>query len=58
MSASRCLKRRPTRRWKAFRPRSIFWRTKSPRPKQSQPKDFVDMSLLEEIEKTTAAEKR
>ena len=35
-----------------------FLAEKEPRAKQFQPKDFVDLSLLQEIEKTMAAEKR
>ena len=35
-----------------------FMAEKDPRAKQAQPKDFVDISLLGEIERTIAAEKR
>jgi len=35
-----------------------FLAEKEPKAKQFQPKDFVDLSLLQEIEKTMAAEKR
>ncbi|HEY7316929.1 MAG TPA: ABC transporter substrate-binding protein [Candidatus Binatia bacterium] len=35
-----------------------FLAEKEPRAKQFQPKDFVDLSLLQEIEKAAAAEKR
>ena len=35
-----------------------FLAEKEPKAKQFQPKDFVDLSLLQEIEKRTAAEKR
>jgi NitT/TauT family transport system substrate-binding protein len=35
-----------------------FLAEKAPKAKQFQPKDFVDLSLLQEIEKTAAAEKR
>jgi ABC-type nitrate/sulfonate/bicarbonate transport system substrate-binding protein len=35
-----------------------FLAEKEPKAKQFQPKDFVDLSLLQEVEKTTAAEKR
>jgi ABC-type nitrate/sulfonate/bicarbonate transport system substrate-binding protein len=35
-----------------------FLAEKEPRAKQFQPKDFVDLSLLQEIEKTAATEKR
>jgi len=35
-----------------------FLAEKEPKAKQFQPKDFIDISLLQEIEKTMAAEKR
>lgn len=35
-----------------------FMAEKDPKAKQAQPKDFVDISLLEEIERTGAPEKR
>ena len=35
-----------------------FMAEKDPKTKQAQPKDFVDISLLEEIERTGAPEKR
>jgi hypothetical protein len=34
-----------------------FLADKEPKAKQAQPKDFVDISLLQEIEKTTGAKR-